>query len=406
MKLLGICIPNYNRIPELKRLIAEITSQIRAYNLNKLVQLCISDDCSPEDPTEIIEEIIKENSDIDIKYIRKSRNMGMDHNFKDSVLMSDAKYAWIIGNDDIPCTNGIINVINFLQKHEDADFLVTPFDIYNEKGEYRSTLNPLMCDEPQKFDTREVKERQDLFNRIGHNSGIFGFLSNVVFRRGIWVTRENCFLDKMNSIFIQMYMNIDALLDGAVYYYENAKIIKNVADDDTNNSSIRIAKILIGLDGVVEYFFKGDEKKHFKEILTDAYINGTVWELPKDEELGNKCQSVTSKKNEIYRNHYVIEKSLKAFFKEKRVLIFGSGDYGKRSLEKLEHVGIEVVGVADSNQAKVGQDFCGYKIMSISEMEKYYIDNPCWIILACHFGLVDMYKTLNNMNIGDIAVIC
>ena len=405
MILLGICIPNYNRINKLKRLILEIVEQIRRDELSETVQLCISDDCSPEDPSVMIENLIQENSDIDIKYVRKSVNMGMDHNFKDSVLLSDADYAWIIGNDDLPYECGIKSVVEFLENHRDVDFLVTPFDVFDGQGVFRFTLNPLECEKSKCFDTHNLQERGELFRSIKHNSGIFGFLSNVVFRRELWEKNKKCFLDKMNSIFIQMYMNIDAVMKGAIYCYEDMKIIKNVADDETNNSAERIARILIGLDGVVEHFFAGWERDYFKQILTDAYINGTVWELSNSVELGEKCQRIESFKNNIYRNHYVSENRLDSFFMGKEIIVFGAGDYGKRSLDKLKKIEANIIGVADSNELKVGNKLDDCEIMSVSKMIEMYQESLCWIVIASHFGLVDMYNFLKTKKIENIAVI-
>lgn len=48
----------------------------------------------------------------------------------------------------------------------------------------------------------------------------------------------------------------------------------------TNMTLDRMCAILFGLDDVTEYFFTGEVKKHFKRILTDAYIVGELWDLP------------------------------------------------------------------------------------------------------------------------------
>ena len=54
MKKLAICIPNYNRLENLKRLMIEIIRQITENQLHEQVQVCVSDDCSRENPEEII----------------------------------------------------------------------------------------------------------------------------------------------------------------------------------------------------------------------------------------------------------------------------------------------------------------------------------------------------------------
>ena len=405
LKILAITIPNYNRKIELKRLILEIITQIKEGHLEEYIQICICDDASPEDPTEIVELFIKENPCIDIKYNRKTKNQGMDFNFRDSVLMADSKYCWIIGNDDIPEQEAVKNIVKFLLNKQDLDFLVTPFDIYDSCIVYRDTINPLSSLEEKKFDTNIRYELNNLLLSIQHNSAIFGFLSNVVFRKCIWEEYCDTFMDKMNSIFIQMYINIYKLNKGAIYYYSPIKIIKNIADDITNNSSERIAKILVGLDEVVEFFFSGWEKQHLKKVLTDAYINGMTWELLANHPLKEKCEKIDSRKNNLYRQYYIKEDIRNEFFYKKPVIIYGAGDYGYNSFIKLKKAKADIRGIADSNPGKVGRYFENYVIMNIEEMIFQYHNSKCVIVVACHYGLVDMFDVLINNNINNIAII-
>jgi glycosyltransferase involved in cell wall biosynthesis len=53
-KKLSIAIPNYNRLEKLKRLVDEVIRQIQIGKLEEDVQICISDDFSLEDPSEIM----------------------------------------------------------------------------------------------------------------------------------------------------------------------------------------------------------------------------------------------------------------------------------------------------------------------------------------------------------------
>ena len=131
MKYLAICIPNYNRLDKLERLIEACASQINKHSLNAEVEICISDDCSPQDPSEMIMLMQKQYSEISFTYVRNEKNEGMDYNFLNSVLISDSLYCWIIGNDDLPEENGICQAVNYLKsKVEQVDILITPFNVY------------------------------------------------------------------------------------------------------------------------------------------------------------------------------------------------------------------------------------------------------------------------------------
>lgn len=404
--MLGICIPNYNRIEKLNELLLEIINQIKKDYLHDLVQICISDDHSLEDPTVMVNEIIELNPDIRIKYNRKKVNQGMDFNFKDSVLMSDEEYCWIIGNDDLPCPDGVKKVIEFIRNHSDMDFLVTMFDVFNSEYGYRNSVYPIKGKRNLRFDTRNGEERRKLLEAVNHNSGVFAFLSNVVFKRKIWVEREKKFDDKMNSIFIQMYMNIDALMDGSVYYYSLDKVIKNISDDETNNTEERIGKILVGLDSVVEYFFDDEIKSHFKKILTDAYVSGVVWDIDDRNPLKISIGSIRSPKNDIYKKYYISREQISNSFVGKKALIWGAGTYGHKAYDRLTECGVNVIGIADSNIEIVGHKFECHEIMSVNQLIAMGKCSEILIVPASYFGLCDMVKILNENGLSNIAVVC
>lgn len=408
MKYLAICIPNYNRINKLQRLVKTLASQIEEFSLENMVEICINDDCSKLNPSKIIEAIRAEYSQVEIRYGRNSINKGMDYNFLQSVLMAKSEYCWIIGNDDLPVETGIFNVIGYLKgKKDKIDFAVTPFDVYDENDNIRATIEPLKqsMDGTAMFNTRNQDEYEKLVLSVQHNSGMFGFLSNTVFRRQYWIDNREYFQDKLNTLFIQMYMNIEALQNGAVYAYWPEKIIKNYADDDTNKSSDRICRILIGLDGVVEYFFEGKMKDHLKSIMTDAYINGLIWEQPNGSPYKNQVEAIVSAKNLLYQKYYVLQAEQKKFFEGEKVIIYGAGDYGRQAYKKLEIYHAQIIGVADSDDRKIGMQFGEFHIISIDGMKKLFEEQNPYIIVANHFHLCDMIERLRKEGIDKIKII-
>lgn len=405
---LAVCIPNYNRPQKLARLLRGLAEQIMEGNLGRQVEICISDDRSPESPDEVVAQVKRLYPDLRIKYHVNEKNMGMDYNFLKSVLLAESEYCWIIGNDDLPVETGVFHVTEFLKsKNGKIDFVVTPFDVYDEDDNVRCTIEPLKLsvDETTVFDTGDRGEYEKLVLSVQHNSGMFGFLSNTVFKREYWIGKKEYFQDKLNTLFIQMYMNIEALRNGAVYAYWPEKIIKNYADDDTNKSSDRICRILIGLDGVVEYFFEGKMKDHLKKVMTDAYINGLIWELPDGNPYKNQVQKIVSVKNHLYQKYYVSQEEQKKFFENKKVVIYGAGDYGRQAYMKLQTYHAQIIGVADSDERKKGTVFEECYIIAIDEMKKIYEEQKPYIIVANHFHLQDMIQRLLKEGIQNIKII-
>lgn len=405
MKSLAICIPNYNRIEKLKRLLYETVGQITEENLTGQVQICISDDCSPESPEGMINIVRSRYPQVEILFERNKENRGMDYNFLNSVMMASGEFCWIIGNDDMPAEGGIARVVHLLAGTRDIDILLTPFNLYGGNNELRGTTYPLGEIKERLFDTSIQEQYSELIFSVRHNSGLFGFLSNVVFRRKNWVKYKDRFTDKMNTIFIQMYMNIQTLKDGAVFRYVPDIIIKNYADDETNESIDRICRILIGLDGVIEYFFNSREKEYLKRVIVDEYVSGTVWKLPDENLYKKKIIKIVSPKNWLYKEYFIPVLERKDFYNRKKFIIYGAGTFGKKVYWELKEHGAVIIGIADSSDIKIGLEFEEFKIMAVNEMIRLCEDQDVYILVANYHALEDMVNTLLENNINRIGII-
>lgn len=403
MKLLSICIPNYNRIEKLERLIRESAAQIVEGGLHDNVQMCISDDCSPINPQSMIESVRKDFPSVEILFERFEQNQGMDYNFLNSALMADSEYCWIIGNDDIPVVGGIKKAVEILESN-DVDIVLTPFDNCDEDS-VRSTIFPLNIREKRIYNTEIKEEYEELIFSVDHNSGLFGFLSNVIFRREKWNEYKDLFKDKMNTIFIQIYMNVQTLEDGAKFLYMPDKIIRNFADDETNESIERICKMLFGLDGVVEFFFLDEHKKHLKRIMTDAYINGAIWDLEDGSSYKEKLKRVISPKNQLYKKYYIPIEDRKEILNRKNIIIYGAGNYGKKVYAELAKYNVNILGVADSDDSKRGIAFGSHFIISTNDMLEICRNEDVYVLVANHFGLETMVNYLLENKIEQIGII-
>lgn len=91
--LLSICIPTYNRINLLLRLIKSLQP-----NLNDKYEIVICDDGSTDGTDQVIEKILKENK-LKLKY-KKIEHSGRPKALKEAILLSNGKYI-IISDDDI-----------------------------------------------------------------------------------------------------------------------------------------------------------------------------------------------------------------------------------------------------------------------------------------------------------------
>lgn len=408
MSYLSICIPNYNRIDKLKKLISTVIGQIASDSLEDEVEICVSDDCSYEDPTELIRCVHKQYRAINLKYHRNCINKGMDYNFLNSVMMSESCYCWIIGNDDLPEDGAIKNVLKYLKECDNSiDILVTPFDVYDEKENRKMSIHPIITEkgEESRFDTHREEEYRKLMLSILHNSGLFGFLSNVIFKKKNWELLYEKFLDKLDTVFIQMYMNIQTLQDGAIYVYYPEKIIKNYSDDDVNASFERNGKVLIGLAEVIDYFFAGEIKEHLNEVIVDYNIWGMIWEIPEKCKLKRKIELIDTPKNRLYKKFYVETLRRNVFFANKSAVVFGAGEFGQKAVSDLEKREVEIVSVVDSDYKKQGKYIGKYRIEAAQNLKTICNRKNLVVVVAGHKKLSEMVKQVYEQCDCEIAII-
>lgn len=392
--LLSICIPNYNRINCLQRLLQESIKQISENQLEKTIQICINDDASTDNPTSMIETIIKRNPKVKIVYKRNDINRGMDYNFMQSVLISESEFCWIIGNDDIIEAGAILKVMDLLQEaiKKNISLIVTSFKVYTSKGEYRYEVNPLMG-KSQIYNLKNVEQRKNFINRIAHESAIFAFLSNVIFRRNDWICHKDMFLNKMNSIFIQMYMNIQTLIEGKNYLYANVIIIKNYLDESPDGGYLqRMYKISIGLYNVLEYFFDGNELKILQEKIVTPFIINEFW-----DNIGayKEILDLKIKKVEIYKKYYKNKVQLKNKNYE-NIIIFGAGEKGQQDAGYLKTFNISIVMFIDNfvflNKCMIS----GILVKNVTEGIEY-LKNKDYKIVVSNYNLNDLEEMIEQL---------
>ncbi|CAN5155018.1 hypothetical protein BH11PAT1_BH11PAT1_2540 [soil metagenome] len=87
----SIIIPTYNNSHSLHAAI-----QICLAQTFKDFEVVVIDDCSPDNTKEIVAKI----KDKRVRYVRNTKNLGQEGNFKKSFSMGDGKYLFISGDDD------------------------------------------------------------------------------------------------------------------------------------------------------------------------------------------------------------------------------------------------------------------------------------------------------------------
>ena len=117
--LLTIAIPTYNRSSCLARLLDSIIQQDN-YCCDEL-EVIICDNASVDETA----TIAKSYSDKikNCTYHLNQKNLGMDGNFKKCFELSNGKYLWMIGDDDLIVKGGVSKVLSIIKSHPSLDMI-------------------------------------------------------------------------------------------------------------------------------------------------------------------------------------------------------------------------------------------------------------------------------------------
>src|SRR5665647_1113407 len=93
-KILSICIPTYNRAEILSENLENLIHKVSPYG----IRIIVSDNASTDNTAEIVRNAQKKYDYL--TYSCNEENFGPDRNFELALKTCDAKYAWLMGDDD------------------------------------------------------------------------------------------------------------------------------------------------------------------------------------------------------------------------------------------------------------------------------------------------------------------
>jgi glycosyltransferase involved in cell wall biosynthesis len=138
--LLSICIPTYNRAGYLRDAIKYILPAIN--NMNGLVELIISDNCSTDGTLEILKGLPQNPW---IHYIRNKTNEGAVKNGLNCIEHAKGEYIWFVGDDDVIRPEGLNHLFCVIQEHTDIDYFVVNTIISG--NEHRNIISSIFSNE-------------------------------------------------------------------------------------------------------------------------------------------------------------------------------------------------------------------------------------------------------------------
>lgn len=207
-KLLSICIPTYNRANFLNEALNSIVGQLND-DLKQKIEIVVCDNASHDFTGEVVQRLQVKYPGI-IKYHRNNQNIGFDANVLAVVDQALGEYCCLFGDDDKFVSGAIEKLLDetidnqkvalFLFDRENWDFA------FAHQMRYLSALN---IQEAKVFDFNSI-EIIDYLKLVNKLTGIFSYISSIVFKRQAWqdVSEKQLFV---GSGYIHVYMFMSLL---------------------------------------------------------------------------------------------------------------------------------------------------------------------------------------------------
>ena len=145
-QLLSICIPTFNRKEYLIQALQAVIPQAKLFN----IPIYISDNCSIDETEYVIQQLQQTEYNL-IFYTKQQQNIGMDRNWFAVLEMSQSKYCWWLGDDDVILDGAIAKILNILEHDNNIDLMVlntqfiTPDGVTHTNSQLLNIAQDLYC---------------------------------------------------------------------------------------------------------------------------------------------------------------------------------------------------------------------------------------------------------------------
>lgn len=156
--------------------VLETLESIKAQTYNN-IELIVADDCSPDNTAQVVEEWLKENSDVFIRtvFLKNAKNLGPSGNLNRGY--KEAKGVWVksLAGDDTLIPEAINTYLDFANKHPESPILTAKLKAFSPNGEScerdQMALEKLYA--KLKVDSREQQYKNALRSHILAGPGLF-----------------------------------------------------------------------------------------------------------------------------------------------------------------------------------------------------------------------------------------
>lgn len=318
MRKVAICIPTYNNLDSLKRLLESI--KIQSY---KDYCVVITDDSSDDK----VQKFIENYKDVDILYYKNEKRLGPTKNTNYCINMAqqnNPEYIKIMHHDDyFSFCDSLEKMLMLIETHPETDIA---FSGTNEVGvdfKYSRSITE-----------QQVESIQNDYRYI--------FLGNCIGAPSATIVRNNNIILDENMIWevdVEWYFRI--LKNNNLFIYTTEPLV-SIGRGETQVTQTCVSNTRLMLEESY-YFFS----KH-KELYEEKFMVRVL---------------------KLLGCHLYREKLLEYCEKRKKIYIYGAGIYGKACRHFLESNDRDFAGYVVSDGKKTTNDVEGMQVFEFSEIK-------------------------------------
>jgi abequosyltransferase len=174
-KLLTIIVPTYNRATQLALLLRTLREQLRG--LEDTIQVVICDNCSTDQTAAVVQSF--QANYPNASTVRHAHNCGPDENFCIGIELAASEYFWIMGDDDLPRTGAIPQILQILHSH--APDMLHMNSLWTPHVTSPDLCEPLGSIQAQKMDRLKFARHVNVWTT---------FISGIIVRRALMPSAE------------------------------------------------------------------------------------------------------------------------------------------------------------------------------------------------------------------------
>lgn len=368
MPILSILIPTHRRMDYCLSLIGATLAEIKNAHLEKKVEICISENDPGESIQLKVEELQNHFSEVAVTFLTTIENIGFSKNFHKVVTMAQGEFCILIGDDDQFVPGALTRLVKLIETNV-ADLYISSF-ISKSNNDKEEILYPTRnVTQDQRIMLQNKAEFTNWFDGMrdmnGNNSGLFAFISNVVFKRKNWFYYLERRDWNTNSIYIQAFIHMKTALSGQIIQYIHDPMVIRNAKEDINimENPSYCANIIIDMAELLFYFFHGELLTSLKKEFIPYSFYGPVIEKWSSHPLLDKIKMIPDPILRRFEKLY-LKRECWDFLQDKTIVMFGCGHIGDAVWAALNKEGVKVSFFTDNNSALWGKTHCGVPVIS------------------------------------------